>query len=183
MNPTLYFLRSSEQYVLKKMVPFAFGLDTRIYGETDMHALEPFYDFYGYTKNDMGLYALINGEVAGAVWARKISTQTKPQGFYEENTPVLSIGVLPKFKNQGIGSAMMEQFLAEMSVLYKAASIAIMPNSHAESFLKKFDFQRVEGNNCNDIISGEKLDVWVKNLEKITLVRPSDGYNPNKWMD
>ncbi|MEA1956365.1 MAG: hypothetical protein U9N02_07730 [Campylobacterota bacterium] len=60
MNKELYFLRSSEQKIVNDMVKYAHPKDIKdasIYTE-----------FYGLTTKDLGLYALVDNKIAGAIW-------------------------------------------------------------------------------------------------------------------
>ncbi len=157
MNKELYFLRSSEQKIVNDMVKYAYPKDK------ENHSL--FSDFYGLSQKDLGLYALVDNEIAGAVWSRILK---------DENTPIMSVAVLPKFKAEGIASFMMEQFLQEAGELYDQISIDISSNPESEKFYEKFGFERVENPDNRAML---------KKLERKAVVRPSDGYDPTRWMD
>lgn len=157
MNKELYFLRSSEQKIVNDMVKYAYPEDKQ------NHSL--FTDFYGLSQKDLGLYALVDNEIAGAVWSRILK---------DENTPVMSVAIIPKFRAKGIGSFMIEQFLQEAGEVYDQISIDISSQPESEKFYEKFGFERVE--NSNNV-------VMLKKLERKAVVRPSDGYDPTRWMD
>ena len=163
MNKELYFLRSSEQKIVKDMLQFAYPKDAK--------NLEIYTDFYGLTNKDLGLYALVNNEIAGAIWIRKLNKEHNANGFINDDTPVMSVAITPKYKSQGIGSFMMEQFLQEAGALFEQISIDISHKEQSLAFYKKFGF--------------EKFDnfVLLKKLEIKEVVRPTDGYDPTKWMD
>ena len=131
-------------------------------------------DFYGLTTKDLGLYVLVENEIAGAVWTRRFNEEHKATAFVDENTPVLSMAVLPKFRNSGIGSFMMEQFLQEAAALYEQISVSVLADSKAVDFYKKFAFVELDET---------KSSIMVKKLEKKEVTRPSDGYDPTRWMD
>lgn len=153
MNRELYFLRSSEAKIVKDMVKFAYPSDTP--------NLERLYEFYGLTSKDLGLYALVDNEIAGAVWTREL----------DGDIPVMSFAVVPKFKKQGIGIFMIEQFLQEVGALYEEIKIDISHKPKAIKFYKKYGFQE----NPNNIM--------IKKLERKEVLRPTDGYDPTRWMD
>lgn len=157
MNKELYFLRSSEQKIVNDMVKYAYPKDE------EKHSL--FCDFYGLSQKDLGLYALVDNEIAGAVWSRILK---------DESIPLISVAIIPKFKAKGIGSFMMDQFLQEAGELYNQISIDISSNPESVKFYEKFGFERVENLDNN---------VMLKKLEKKAVVRPSDGYDPTRWMD
>lgn len=182
MQTQLYFLRSSEAYVLNKILPYAYRLDTLQKSLEEMPHLNIYKDFYGYTNKDLGLYALHNNEIAGAIWSRKMIPEHNSQAFVDEKTPVISMAVLPKFQKIGIGSMMLEQFLQEAATLYEALCVSVLEDSHAMKFYEKFGFETLrEGD--KSVVDGSSCVTMVKKLEKKELTRPSDGYDPRRWMD
>lgn len=154
MSKELYFLRSSEQKIIKDMLKFAYPTDT--------NNLEKYFEFYGLKPTDLGLYAMLNNEVAGAIWLRK---------FSDIEIPVMSVAIAPKYKGEGIGSFMMEQFLQEAGAIYEKISIDISHKQKSLKFYEKFGFEK-----SDDF-------VLLKSLEKKKVIRPSDGYDARKWMD
>ena len=152
MNKELYFLRSSEQKIVNDMVKYAHPATAP--------NLSSYTEFYGLTTKDLGLYALVDNEIAGAIWSRKI-----------DDMPVMSVAVVPKYKKQGIGIFMMEQFLQEAGALYEQVQIDITHKPKSIKFYEKFGFERLDN------------DLLVKRLEKKEIVRPTDGYDPTRWMD
>ena len=156
MSRELYFLRSSEQKIVKDMVKFAYPSDTT--------KLDKFWEYYGLTTKDLGLYALVDNEIAGAVWTRES----------ESGKPIMSFAIVPKFKGKEVGSFMLNQFLQELGAMYEEVTINISHKLKAIAFYEKFGFEKVENT--------EKL-VMKKKLEKKEVIRPTDGYDPTRWMD
>ncbi len=152
MTPTLYFLRSSESKIAKDMTKYA-------HKEADN--LNIYYDFYGLTPKDLGLYALVDSTIVGAIWTREL----------ESNIPQLSLAVKPEYREKGIATAMMEQFLLEAGVVYEKLEVETYGQTQLISFYEKFGF------------TSEKETLMVKKLDKKEIIRPSDGYDPKKWMD
>ena len=148
MNLDLYFLRSSEQKIVADMVKYARVSEHKKYTE-----------FYGLTTKDLGLYALKDSRVVGAVWSREI-----------DGIPMLNVAVLPEYRKNSIASFMLTQFLLEAGELYEEIHVEV--NDTTSDFYKKYDFIRKSDSN-----------IMYKRLEKKTVVRPSDGYDPRKWMD
>lgn len=153
MNTELYFLRSSEAKIVADMLPLAH--------ESNEQNIKTYTEFYGLKPTDLGLYALHLGEIAGAIWSREI-----------DGLPTLSVAMLEKFRRQGIASQMMNQFLVEAGALYEEIRVDAY-TSDALSFYKKFGFEKIDANN----------NIMLKKLEKKEIVRPSDGYDPRRWMD
>lgn len=103
MKPTLYFLRSSEQKILTDMLHYAMRLDDVNKSLSDIPKLAIYNEFYGFTSKDLGLYALVDNQLAGAVWIRRLNADHGSNGYIDENTPILNIAVLPEFRGKGIG--------------------------------------------------------------------------------
>ncbi len=158
MSKDLYFLRSSEQKIVENL--------TKIAHPQSSQNLETYSKFYGLTTKDLGLYALIDNVVAGAIWTRELNNNSQ--------IPVLSVAVLAEFKGQGIGSFMMEQFLLEVATVYEQITIDISHKPKAIKFYEKFGF--VQDKDAKEFI-------LIKKLERKEIVRPSDGYDPTRWMD
>ena len=149
MIPTLYFLRSSEAKIAKDM--------TKIVYEDD---LQKYYKNYGLNSSDLGLYALVQNQIAGAAWIRFI-----------DNNAILSVGVKKEFRNQKIASHMLNQLFLEAGAIYDSLHVEIDENAKEVSFLLKLGFIKVDESSMKKEIKNE------------TVVRPSDGYDPRKWMD
>ena len=133
---------------------------TKIAYQNDKNDLSKYYSFYGLTTKDLGLYALVDNEIAGAIWTREI-----------DNIPLMSLAIVHKYKKQGIGIFMMEQFLQEAGALYEKIQIDISHKPKAIKFYEKFGFERLRN------------DLLIKKLEKKEVIRPTDGYDPTRWID
>jgi len=155
MNKELYFLRSSEQNIVNTLVKIAQPSELQ----------NTYSKLYSLTTKDLGLYTLVNKEIAGAIWSREL-----------DNTGIarLSVAIVPAFKNEGIGSFMMEQFLQEVATRYTEISIDISHKPKSLPFYEKFGF--TQQNHQSSLILH-------KTLEKKAVVRPTDGYDSSRWMD
>ena len=157
MSRELYFLRSSEQKIVDGM--FAFAHPNK---KNDATAFERYTAFYGLSSKDMGLYALLNGKIAGAIWARK---------FQDEAYATVSVALVDGFIFEEVVSFMMEQFLLEAASEWELLRLEIDGSREICEFYEGFGFVQKEPN------------IFYKTLEKKELLRPSDGYDPRKWMD
>lgn len=155
MSRELYFLRSSEQHILKDMVKLA--------NIPQNHKPSTYIEFYGLTTKDLGLYAMVDNEIAGALWSRKL----------DDNPSQMCLAIVEKFKGEDIASFMMDQFLQEAGALFESVCIDISSKPESLKFYEKFGFER----------ENEKSLLMIKKLEKKEVFRPSDGYDPTRWMD
>jgi len=154
MNPTLYFLRSSEHTILIDLLHFATGKKEEN-PELNIYAKD-----FGYNTTDVGVYALVSGQIAGAVWIRLIDSE-----------PTLLIGIKPEYQNNGIGTMMLNQIFLEAGVIYDKLIVDCSFNPEAVTFFERFDFKSTDGLKMK------------KELVEKEIKRPSDGYDPRRWMD
>ena len=149
MIPTLYFLRSSEAKIAKDMTAIAYAED-----------LEKYYRNYGLNSSDLGLYALVDNQITGAVWVRWI-----------DNKAVLSVAVKEPFRNKKIASHMLNQLFLEAGAIYDALHVEIADEAKEVKFFQKLGFVK-QGNSS-----------MIKEIKNEAVVRPTDGYDPTRWMD
>ncbi len=169
MQPTLYFLRSSEQKIVTDMLHFAAGVDKTGEKLDSRPELECYYRHYGLNHRDMGLYALQEHVLAGAAWIRLLKESDNATACVDAQTPVLMIAVKPEWRGQGIGKAMLEQLCIEAAALYERISVAC--DTENIPFFRSLGFESL------------REGVMIKQLSKVVPDRPSDGYDPTYWMD
>lgn len=63
---------------------------------------------------DCGIVAIdpATGEAIGAVWLRRLIGDERGYGYVDDDTPELSMAVLPTYRGQGLGSRLLESLLA-----------------------------------------------------------------------
>ena len=183
MKPILYFLRSSEQKIATDMLYYAARLDDAGKTLEDFPELAIFEKHYGLSRRDLGLYALAENGVAGAAWIRLLKKEDAPNAYVDEMTPVLTIGIRPEFRGQGVGSAMLEQLLLEAGALYEQISVSVIQDSPAVRFYERFGFVKVDGSEKKSPVDDSPVFTMRKKLLKQEVKRPSDGYDPTHWMD
>ena len=181
MKTVLYFLRSSEQKILNDMLYYSARVNETSKNIEDFKELEPFYKFYGLSHRDIGLYALHEHQIAGAVWIRPIKQSDNANAFIDEKTPILNIVTKPEFRQMGIASDMMHQLLLEAATTYE--QISVSTTSDAISFFEKFGFELTNDKTHKSPVDAKEVFTMVKKLELKAIQRPKDNYDPKKWMD
>lgn len=171
MNTTLFFLRSSEQKIAYNMLPYALALDE------NHPILNVYTSDYGFKSSDVGIYSQSNNVVSAAAWIRLYKESDGVSGFVDDVTPVLVVGVIPDVRGSGVGSLIMDQLLQEAAVIYEQISVSVRSNSREVKFYEQLGF--------TPLIDAEPKDVliMIKKLEKKAITRPTDGYDPRRWMD
>ncbi len=183
MTPTLYFLRSSEQSIVKDMLHFSARLDEVGKTVDDFAELDMYSKFYGLTTKDLGLYALVNNKIAGAIWIRELKKEDNSNAYVDDKTPVLNIAVKPEFRGQGIGLAMLEQLFLEAGSLYGQISVSVLNNDKSINYFKRFGFTKLENSSKKSPVDGSEVITMIKQISNKVVERPSDGYDPQRWMD
>jgi len=75
----------------------------------------------------------------GAVWLRLLMGGNKGYGFVDDNTPELSIAVLPEYRGQGIGTQLLAQlFSSECGV--SPVSLSVSVGNSAVRLYERFSF-------------------------------------------
>lgn len=89
-------------------------------------------------KDDICYVADFDGKVVGAVWARIINDY----GHVDDTTPSLSISLLKKYRNLGIGTKLMKQILLTLKEReYKQVSLSVQKMNYAVHMYKKVGFE------------------------------------------
>lgn len=166
MNIELYFLRSSEQFIVKDLLHYAARLDES--GETlnDHPYLEQYHDNYGNVEGDIGLYALVDHKVAGGAWVRILE---KGFGHVDANTPELAFAVLPEYRNQGLGTQIMQQLMQEVAKIYPQMSLSVRENNPVIHLYERLGFTKVEGSEQTNLagsLSFTMLKIFDEQTEK-----------------
>lgn len=166
------------------MLPYAMRLDELNKSLADIPKLAIYNEFYGFTTKDLGLYALVDNQLSGAVWIRRLNADHGSNGYIDDNTPILNIAVLPEFRGKGIGAQMIEQLFIEAGALYENISVSVVYDSPAIRFYERHGFVRHDNGSVEQsFVDDKKVVTLVKKLQKAAVIRPSDGYDPRRWMD
>jgi len=91
-------------------------------------------DQFGSLPDDHGLVAEVDGRAVGAAWVRCI----RGYGYVDGATPELALSVLPEYRGQGIGTALMTQLFAALRQRgYARTSLAVQKaNPAARLYLR-----------------------------------------------
>lgn len=166
------------------MLHYAMRLDELNKSLSDIPELAIYNEFYGFTSKDLGLYALVDNQLAGAVWIRRLNADHGSNGYIDDNTPILNMAVLPEHRAQGIGSQMLEQLFIEAGALYENISVSVVSNSPALRFYERHGFmQHDSGSVEQSPVDASDVITLIKKLQISAVIRPSDGYDPRRWMD
>jgi len=162
MSTELYFLRSSEHFIVKDLLHYAARLDESAETLEAHPYLEQYHRNYGNFNGDIGVYAIVDNKIAGGAWSRMLLNGF---GHVDAKTPELAFAVLPEFRNQGIGTQIINQLLNEIAKLYPKVSLAVREGNPAIKIYERLGFEKVEGSEMTNV-AGSISFKMLKTLEK-----------------
>ena len=96
-----------------------------------------------------------DGPPVGAAWLRLLPEQDPGYGSVDEETPELSIGVVPTHRGRGIGSLLLEALIeASRGQRYAALSLSGEPDNPARRLYERHGFQVI------DTVDGSLTCCW-----------------------
>ena len=103
---------------------------------------------------DMGLVAEIDDLLVGAAWLRLWSDGDRGYGYLSDDIPELAIAVLPDYRAQGIGTALLEQVLQRARRHYPAVCLSIRADNPALRLYQRLGFKPVAGTEVTNRTGG-----------------------------
>ena len=95
---------------------------------------------------DTALIAIQDFQPVGAAWYRLFKADNGGYGFIDEETPELSIAVVPSRRGSGLGSELLEALLARARADgYEALSLSVESDNPAVDVYKRAGFVVVQG--------------------------------------
>lgn len=93
--------------------------------------------------DDLGFVAIDTATVQpiGAVWLHIFTADEPGFGYVDDETPELSIALLPTYRGQGIGTALLKQVLNAATPYYRAVSLSVDPTNPARRLYERLGFQ------------------------------------------
>ena len=103
--------------------------------------LEMYIKDFGQQPDDWALAAEVDGLLVGAVWVRIL----KDYGYFDDQTPSLSISFLPDFRGQGLGQQLVTAMLDLLKAKgYPSVSLSVSKDNPAVRFYQRLGFVMVE---------------------------------------
>ncbi|MEN8146563.1 MAG: GNAT family N-acetyltransferase [Campylobacterota bacterium] len=164
MNIELYFLRSSEHFIVKDLLHYAARLDESGENLEEHPHLEQYHRNYGNYNGDIGVYAFVDNRVAGGAWVRILLNGF---GHVDTGTPELAFAVLPEYRDQGIGTMLMEQLIKEVAKIYPQMSLSVREDNPSIRLYERLGFEKVDGSEQTST-AGAISFTMVKKLEEQT---------------
>ena len=107
---------------------------------------------FGYSRHDHALAAVVDGDIAGVVWARIMDDY----GHINDETPSLAISVHNGYRNSGIGTALLKEMLLYMKMKgYPAVSLSVQKANYAVRMYQKAGFCIVKENDEEYVMAAQ----------------------------
>lgn len=93
---------------------------------------------------DVAVIAHDTGNRVGAAWLRRFKASEPGYAFVDEQTPELSIAVVPSQRNRGLGRELMDALLEDAREAgYAQVSLSVEKGSPAVGFYERYGFEVV----------------------------------------
>lgn len=147
MNYIIREIRDTESEILEEFLYEAIYIPTGVLPSSkeiiNQPELQVYIADFGTKTGDIGLVAVVEGKIIGAVWARIMNDY----GHIDNDTPSLAISLYKEFRNLGIGAAMMKKMLCMLKENgHKQTSLAVQKANYAVKMYKKIGFEIVDEN-------------------------------------
>lgn len=95
---------------------------------------------------DIGFAAVDDAtqKAVGAAWVRLFSKENQGYGWIDDNTPELSVAVLPGFRDRGLGTELLNHLIAESAKDYSMLSLSVSSDNPARRLYTRLGFEIFE---------------------------------------
>lgn len=92
---------------------------------------------------DLGFVAVggATGQPVGAAWLRLLDEAQRGYGFVDPQTPELTIAILPGFRGQGLGTALLQALMDEARTQYRAICLSVSRTNPAFHLYRRLGFE------------------------------------------
>lgn len=93
--------------------------------------------------DDRGFLAIDTAHAipVGAAWIRLFTAGERGYGYMNDQTPELTVAVLPEYRRAGIGTCLIRELLTLASAYYPAVSLSVAPGGPALRLYKRLGFE------------------------------------------
>jgi ribosomal protein S18 acetylase RimI-like enzyme len=128
---------------LKDMLRHAYYWRATTVSESGEPPVQRYVERWG-RPGDTALIAIHDFQRVGAAWYRLFKEDDPGYGFVDEETPELSIAIVPSRRGTGLGSELLDALLARARADgYEAISLSVEKDSPAVTLYERHGFERV----------------------------------------
>ncbi len=96
-------------------------------------------------SGDSGVLASVGESLVGAAWLRRWTGTDRGYGFVDEQTPELSIALLPAWRRRGIGTMLLGRVLTAADVRGESVSLSVSADNPALRLYLRAGFVVADG--------------------------------------
>ncbi|NQT63209.1 MAG: GNAT family N-acetyltransferase [Candidatus Marinimicrobia bacterium] len=124
----------------------------------ELPELLKYYEDWGSIPHDLAVVAEESGQLVGAVWGRAHQPPREGYGFVGIDIPEIGVAVFPAFRNQGVGTELINTISAQYQVCkLSAISLSVDRNNPAKALYDRLGFLVVKENE-HDFIMQKMLN-------------------------
>lgn len=116
---------------------------------------------WGRTNDDgFAVFDPVTQRSLGAVWIRLFARDNRGYGYVDDRTPELSIAIIPEYRNQGLGTDLLNRMIAEAGKQYAGLSLSVSSANPAKRLYERLGFEVIdqEGTSLTMIKRLEELE-------------------------
>jgi GNAT superfamily N-acetyltransferase len=126
---------------MRSLLGFAYNWHVMAF-ETDV-SISHYVDGWG-REGDAAVIAMDGGHSVGAGWYRLFTSMNPGYGFVDEETPELTIAVVPSRRRHGVGQELLDALLEQARAGgHQAVSLSVEQGSPAVAFYERNGFAQV----------------------------------------
>lgn len=101
---------------------------------------------WGQSDSDNGFVALDSrtGQAVGAAWMRLMTKENRGYGYVDDETPELSIAILPEHRGRKVGTKLLRKLLEAADKKYKSVCLSVSANNPAVRLYERIGFEIVD---------------------------------------
>lgn len=111
---------------------------------------------------DFGFIVEQNGEIIGAAWARRFSTEELNFPYGDEETPKVSIGVKPNARGQGVGEKLMRALIGEAARRGLGLCLSVRSENPARRLYERLGFRDIPGSAATNRAGGMSIGMALR---------------------
>lgn len=103
-------------------------------------------------EGDLGVVAARGSANVGAAWLRLFQGAARGYGYVDDETPELSLALLPEYRGEGVGTALLKRLLEEAAARYTAVSLSVSKGNPARKLYERLGFAVIREDDTSAIM-------------------------------
>ena len=110
-------------------------------------------------EGDAGFIAVdaLTSLPVGAAWVRMFTAENRGYGYVDDETPELSMAVLPEYRAQGIGTDLLSHLIEDVRLQHRGLSLSVSSDNPAVHLYERLGFE-VVGRNRGSLTMKKEFD-------------------------